>query len=150
VCDSVVEIPVLHLSRNSPTERGPLLQKIGPNERLLRFRFGRSLSGREKRSIPIFSRRNQKAWLTPTGPIGSAVSTRYSPTRCNRSHGYDARLTSETTTTRSLCGTRTGTNCAAIVSMNGCLSKFATMPINIGRNLAPLLSEDLLGCWPLG
>ena len=33
--------------------------------------------------------------------------------------------------------------------MNGCLRRFATTPINIGRNLAPLPSEDARGCAPV-
>src|SRR4051812_5243922 len=97
---------------------------------------------KEIKSISTFSAKSQNSLLTATGPIGLAVSTHYLAIRCKRSHGCDVRLTLGITTIRGSCGTRTGTNCAAIVSMNGCLLRFATMPIDTGRNLALLLSDN--------
>src|SRR6516225_4002017 len=101
-------------------------------------------AGRETRSIPIFSERNQKASLMATGPIGLAVFMRCVAIRRKPSPGCDEPLTWETTTIRGLCATRTTTSCEVIVTMNGCLPRFAITPINTGRNLALLLSED---CW---
>src|SRR5437868_15350454 len=102
-------------------------------------------AGAETRSTRIFSERKPKRLLMATGPIGLAASMRYLATTRKRSLGFEEPSTWETTTTHGLYGTRTGITCAAIVSINGCLPRFAPTPINVGRNLALLLSDASFG-----
>src|ERR1044071_7242893 len=93
------------------------------------------------RLTSTFSERNQKMSPTVTGLIGSAVSTRYLVKMYKPSRGFEGRLTWGTTTTNGLREIRTGTSCAAIVSMSEHLGRLRTMPISTGRNLAAPPSE---------
>src|SRR5262249_47342060 len=97
------------------------------------------------RLTPTFSERNQKMSPTVTGHIGSAVSTRYLARMYQPSRGFEGRLIWGTTTTNGLHEIKTGTSCAATVSMNAYLRRLRTMPISTGGNLAPPHSE-LLNC----